>query len=193
MENNTDLINKIENIKNRSEERILILDEKMNDLSNELNRLIDNYKIDLYKDKIENNDDIDIFSLQQIIIDYVNNERENSIDNLNDIFNKIIENINQKNINLKENENIKKLINIIKNELIKQLKEIQNKKDDLELQKNEIDNKIKTQIFEQFEIINNRIMNELLVGNKEKDLIINNTQEFLLEIKNQMKTEKLQR
>ena len=193
MENNTDLINKIENIKNRSEERILILDEKMNDLNNELNRLIDNYKIDLYKDKIENNDDIDIFSLQQIIIDYVNNERENSIDNLNDIFNKIIENINQKNINLKENENIKKLINIIKNELIKQLKEIQNKKDDLELQKNEIDNKIKTQIFEQFEIINNRIMNELLVGNKEKDLIINNTQEFLLEIKNQMKTEKLQR
>ena len=193
MENNTDLINKIENIKNRSEERILILDEKMNDLNNELNRLIDNYKIDLYKDKIENNDDIDIFSLQQIIIDYVNNERENSIDNLNDIFNKIIENINQKNINLKENENIKKLINIIKNELIKQLKEIQNKKDDLELQKNEIDNKIKTQIFEQFEIVNNRIMNELLVGNKEKDLIINNTQEFLLEIKNQMKTEKLQR
>ena len=193
MENNTDLINKIENIKNRSEERILILDEKMNDLNNELNRLIDNYKIDLYKDKIENNDDIDIFSLQQIIIDYVNNERENSIDNLNDIFNKIIENINQKNINLKENENIKKLINIIKNKLIKQLKEIQNKKDDLELQKNEIDNKIKTQIFEQFEIINNRIMNELLVGNKEKDLIINNTQEFLLEIKNQMKTEKLQR
>ena len=96
MDNNKDLIDKIDNIKNKSEERMLILDEEFNNLGKEFDELIEKYNINEYNDNIESNENIDIFSLQQYIIDYINNERENSIDNLNNIFNKIIENINQK-------------------------------------------------------------------------------------------------
>ena len=81
----------------------------------------------------------------------------------------------------------------IREEFIKKCKEIENKNDESEFQSKEIDNKIKTQTFEQFENINNRIMKEILTDNKEKDTIINYSQKYLIEIKKQMKLEKIKR
>ena len=193
MENNKDLFDKIDNIKNKSEERMLILDEEFNNLGKEFDELIEKYNINEYNDNIESNENIDIFSLQQYIIDYINNERENSLDNLNNIFNKIIENINQKFDTSKDNKNIKSSLIMIREEFIKKCKEIENKNDESEFQSKEIDNKIKTQTFEQFENINNRIMKEILTDNKEKDTIINYSQKYLIEIKKQMKLEKIKR
>ena len=193
MDNNKDLIDKIDNIKNKSEERMLILDEEFNNLGKEFDELIEKYKISEYNENMESDENIDIFSLQQYVIDYINNERENSMDNLNNIFNKVLQNINQKIDTSKDNENIKSELILIREEFIKKCKEIENKNDESELQSKEIDNKIQTQIFEQFENINNRIMKEILTDNKKKDTIINYTQNYLLEIKKQMKLEKIKR
>ena len=193
MENNKDLFDKIDNIKNKGEERMLILDEEFNNLGKEFDELIEKYKISEYNENMESDENIDIFSLQQYVIDYINNERENSIDNLNNIFNKVLQNINQKIDSSKYNENIKSELILIRDEILKKCKEIENKNDESELQSKEIDNKIKTQIFEQFENINNRIMKEILTDNKEKDTIIDYSQKYLIEIKKQMKLEKIKR
>ena len=196
MDNNIDLVNKIENIKNKSEEKIFLLEEKLNELGNDINKLIENYQNNEYNNfnyNINNNND-NILSLQQDIIDYISKERENSINDFNNVFYKIIENVNQKN-NSKENENkgIKNIIINIRKEFLKKCKEIMNKIDESEYQSKDIDNIIKTQMFEQFENINNRIIKELLVDNNEKDNIINYTQNYLKELKKHMKLEKLQK
>ena len=196
MDNNIDLVHKIENIKNKSEEKIFLLEEKLNELGNDINKLIENYQNNEYNNfnyNINNNND-NILSLQQDIIDYISKERENSISDFNNVFYKIIENINQKN-NSKENENkgIKNILINIRKEFLKKCKEIMNKIDESEYQSKDIDNIIKTQMFEQFENINNRIIKELLVDNNEKDNIINYTQNYLKELKKHMKLEKLQK
>ena len=194
MDNNIDLVNKIENIKNKSEEKIFLLEEKLNELGNDINKLIENYQNNEYNIYNINNNNDNILSLQQDIIDYISKERENSINDFNNVFYKIIENVNQKN-NSKENENKGKkniLINIRK-EFLKKCKEIMNKIDESEYQSKDIDNIIKTQMFEQFENINNRIIKELLIDNNEKDNIINYTRNYLKELKKHMKLEKLQK
>ena len=194
MDNNIDLVNKIENIKNKSEEKIFLLEEKLNELGNDINKLIENYQNNEYNIYNINNNNDNILSLQQDIIDYISKERENSISDFNNVFYKIIENVNQKN-NSKENENkgIKNVIINIRKEFLKKCKEIMNKIDESEYQSKDIDNIIKTQMFEQFENINNRIIKELLVNNNEKDNIINYTQNYLKELKKHMKLEKLQK
>ena len=192
MDNNIDLVNKIENIKNKSEEKIFLLEEKLNELGNDINKLIENYQNNEYNIYNINNNNDNILSLQQDIIDYISKERENSINDFNNVFYKIIENINQKN-NSKENENIKNILINIRKEFLKKCKELMNKIDESEYQSKDIDNIIKTQMFEQFENINNRIIKELLVDNNEKNNIINYTQNYLKELKKHMKLEKLQK
>ena len=192
MDNNIDLVNKIENIKNKSEEKIFLLEEKLNELGNDINKLIENYQNNEYNIYNINNNNDNILSLQQDIIDYISKERENSINDFNNVFYKIIENVNQKN-NSKENENIKNILINIRKEFLKKCKEIMNKIDESEYQSKDIDNIIKTQMFEQFENINNRIIKELLVDNNEKENIINYTQNYLKELKKHMKLEKLQK
>ena len=178
MNEQKNLINKLKNIKSESEERLFLLDDKMNNLGNELNDMIDNYKINIIKEKGECDDNNILFHLEQNVFDYINNEREISINNLNNIFKNILENFNQKNINSNENENIKNILISIKKEFIKKNKEIINQTEELELQGKEIDNKIKTQMFEQFEKVNNRILKEIVTDNKVKDEIINYTQNY---------------
>ena len=192
MDNNIDLVNKIEKIKNKSEEKIFLLEEKLNELGNDINKLIENYQNNEYNIYNINNNNDNILSLQQDIIDYISKERENSINDFNNVFYKIIENVNQKN-NSKENENIKNILINIRKEFLKKSKEIMNKIDESEYQSKDIDNIIKTQMFEQFENINNRIIKELLVDNNEKENIINYTQNYLKELKKHMKLEKLQK
>ena len=193
MNEKNDLIHKLENIKNKSEERLFLLDDKINNLGNELNNMIDNYKINIIKEKGEYDDINILFPLEQNIFGYINNERENSINNLNNIYKNILENFNKKNINANENENIKNIIISMKKEFIKKSNEVKNKIQELELQGKEIDNKIKAQMFEQLEKVNNRIINEIVIDSKVKDEIINYTQNYLLEIKKQMKLEKMKR
>ena len=192
MDNNIDLVNKIENIKNKSEEKIFLLEEKLNELGNDINKLIENYQNNEYNIYNINNNNDNILSLQQDIIDYISKERENSINDFNNVFYKIIENVNQKN-NSKENENIKNILINIRKEFLKKCKEIMNKIDESEYQSKDIDYIIKTQMFEQFENINNRIIKELLIDNNEKDNIINYTRNYLKELKKHMKLEKLQK
>ena len=194
MNENLNLIDKIEGIKNKSEERILILDEKIKNLENQFNMILDNYKNNDCNQQNDIDDNIDISILQQNIFEYIINERENNINNINNIFKIIVEDINKKNINCYSNKNIKILLNDIKIYLKEKNKEIENKNDVLKFQNKEINNKIKMQMIEQFEYINNRIKNEFLIDNDNiNEEIINQTQNFLFQIKNQMNLEKLKR
>ena len=194
MNENLNLIDKIESIRNKSEERILILDEKIKNLENQFNMILDNYKNNDCNQQNDIDDNIDISILQQNIFEYIINERENNINNINNIFKIIVEDINKKNINCYSNKNIKILLNDIKIYLKEKNKEIENKNDVLKFQNKEINNKIKMQMIEQFEYINNRIKNEFLIDNDNiNEEIINQTQNFLFEIKKQMNLEKLKR
>ena len=194
MNENLNLIDKIEGIKNKSKERILILDEKIKNLENQFNMILDNYKNNDCNQQNDIDDNIDISILQQNIFEYIINERENNINNINNIFKIIVEDINKKNINCYSNKNIKILLNDIKIYLKEKNKEIENKNDVLKFQNKEINNKIKMQMIEQFEYINNRIKNEFLIDNDNiNEEIINQTQNFLFEIKKQMNLEKLKR
>ena len=194
MNENLNLIDKIEGIKNKSKKRILILDEKIKNLENQFNMILDNYKNNDCNQQNDIDDNIDISILQQNIFEYIINERENNINNINNIFKIIVEDINKKNINCYSNKNIKILLNDIKIYLKEKNKEIENKNDVLKFQNKEINNKIKMQMIEQFEYINNRIKNEFLIDNDNiNEEIINQTQNFLFEIKKQMNLEKLKR
>ena len=191
MNENLNLIDKIEGIKNKSKKRILILDEKIKNLENQFNMILDNYKNNDCNQQNDIDDNIDISILQQNIFEYIINEREN---NINNIFKIIVEDINKKNINCYSNKNIKIWLNDIKIYLKEKNKEIENKNDVLKFQNKEINNKIKMQMIEQFEYINNRIKNEFLIDNDNiNEEIINQTQNFLFEIKKQMNLEKLKR
>jgi len=165
MNENLNLIDKIEGIKNKSEERILILDEKIKNLENQFNMILDNYKNNDCNQQNDIDDNIDISILQQNIFEYIINEREDNINNINNIFKIIVEDINKKNINCYSNKNIKIWLNDIKIYLKEKNKEIENKNDVLKFQNKEINNKIKMQMIEQFEYINNRIKNEFLIDN----------------------------
>ena len=194
MNENLNLIDKIESIRNKSEERILILDEKIKNLENQFNMILYNYKNNDCNQQNDIDDNIDISIMQQNIFEYIINERENNINNINNIFKIIVEDINKKNINCYSNKNIKILLNDIKIYLKEKNKEIENKNDVLKFQNKEINNKIKMQMIEQFEYINNRIKNEFLIDNDNiNEEIINQTQNFLFEIKKQMNLEKLKR
>ena len=194
MNENLNLIDKIESIRNKSEERILILDEKIKNLENQFNMILDNYKNNDCNQQNDIDDNIDISIMQQNIFEYIINERENNINNINNIFKIIVEDINKKNINCYSNKNIKILLNDIKIYLKEKNKEIENKNDVLKFKNKEINNKIKMQMIEQFEYINNRIKNEFLIDNDNiNEEIINQTQNFLFEIKKQMNLEKLKK
>ena len=193
MDNDIVLENKLNNIKNKNEEKIFILENKFDTLENEFNTLMNKYKINVYKEKNEYNGSTDLLTLEKAINDYLINERENSLNNVGYIFNEIIQKINQKNI-IQDDKNIIKIILInIQNEFKEKYKQIIKQNDNLDFQNKEINNRIKTQIVEQFENVNNRIIKELLINNDIKNKVINYTQNYLQEIKKQMKLEKIQR
>ncbi len=193
MDNDIVLENKLNYIKNKNEEKIFILENKFDTLENEFNTLMNKYKINVYKEKNEYNGSTDLLTLEKAINDYLINERENSLNNVGYIFNEIIQKINQKNI-IQDDKNIIKIIIInIQNEFKEKYKQIIKQNDNLDFQNKEINNRIKTQIVEQFENVNNRIIKELLINNDIKNKVINYTQNYLQEIKKQMKLEKIQR
>ena len=81
MDNDIVLENKLNNIKNKNEEKIFILENKFDTLENEFNTLMNKYKINVYKEKNEYNGSTDLLTLEKAINDYLINERENSLNN----------------------------------------------------------------------------------------------------------------
>ena len=191
--NRPDLLNKLKEIHRKSEERTFDLNEKFNQIKDSLQKLIDNYQNYLYQeDELENN--IDIFSLHKYINNYINNERETSINNINNVFEQITDTVNSKiEKNGEEKEDIKTSLVEIKNEFDGIYEETQNHFNEIKNQKNEIKTKIDIQMEEQFENVHDIINNEVEIEEKGKNDIITMTQNYLVELGTKMKKEKNER
>ena len=191
--NRPDLLNKLKEIHRKSEERTFDLNEKFNQIKDSLQKLIDNYQNYLYQeDELENN--IDIFSLHKYINNYINNERETSINNINNVFEQITDTVNSKiEKNGEEKEDIKTSLVEIKNEFDGIYEETQNHFNEIKNQKNEIKTKIDIQMEEQFDNVNDIINNEIKIEEKGKNDIYTITQNYLVELGKKMKKEKIER
>ena len=191
--NRPDLLIKLKDIHRKSEERTFDLNEKFNQIKDSLQKLIDNYQNTLYQeDESENN--IDIFSLQRYINNYINNGRETSINNINNVFEQICDTVNSKiEKNSEEKEDIKTSLVEIKNEFDGIYEEAQNHFNEIKNQKDEIKTKFDMQMEEQFENVNDIINNEAEIEEKGKNDIITMAQNYLIELGKKMKKEKNER
>ena len=188
-----DLLIKLKEIHQKSEERTFDLNEKFNQIKDGLQNLIDNYQNNLYKEE-EPENYIDYVSLQKYINNYINNEREISINNINNVFEKLSEQLNSKiEKNSEEKEDIKTSMVEIKNEFDGIYDETLSHFNETKNQKDEINNKIDMQMEEQFEKINDIINNEFGIEEKGKNEIITLAQDYLRDIGKKMKKEKIER
>ena len=188
-----DLLIKLKEIHQKSEERTFDLNEKFNQIKDGLQNLIDNYQNNLYKEE-EPENYIDYVSLQKYINNYINNEREISINNINNVFEKLSEQLNSKiEKNSEEKEDIKTSMVEIKNEFDGIYDETLSHFNETKNQKDEINNKIDMQMGEQFEKINDIINNEFGIEEKGKKEIITLAQDYLRDIGKKMKKEKIER
>ena len=188
-----DLLYKLKEIHQKSEERTFDLNEKFNQIKDGLQNLIDNYQNNLYQEE-EPENYIDYFSLQKYINNYINNEREISINNINNVFEKLSEQLNSKiEKNSEEKEDIKTSMVEIKNEFDGIYVETLSHFNETKNQKDEINNKIEMQMEEQFEKINDIINNEFGIEEKGKNEIITLAQDYLRDIGKKMKKEKIER
>ena len=190
-----DLLCKLKDIHHKSEVRTFDLNEKFNQIKDELQSLIDTYKNNLYeKEEYENEDNLDIFSLQKYISNYINKEREVSINNIDNVFEQVTDTINQKLGNSStDRENIKNTIIDTKNEFDGNCEETLNHFNETKNQKNEIEDKINSQMEEQFGKVNDILNNEVEIEEKNKNDIINATQIYLADLGKKMKNEKIER
>ena len=188
-----DLMKKLREIHRKSEERTFDLNEKFNQVKDGLQKLIDTYQNNLYEEnEFENN--IDIISLNKYMNDYINNERETSINNINNIFEHISDTINTKaEKNMEEKEDLKTSLIEIKNEFDAIYEETVNHYDETKMQKDDIKNKIDIQMEEQLGKVNDILNNEIEIGEKSKNDIINVIQNYLKDLGIKMKKEKMER
>ena len=188
-----ELINRLKEVHKQSEERTFDLNEKFDQIRDYFQKLINIYKNNLEQEEdIDNN--IDFFSLKNYINNYITKERETSINNINEVFEEVSKNI-KKDIN--DNSQIKdeikvSLIEIKKifeqkyNQLIKVFEEA--KSENVGLSDN-----IENQMKEQFDKINNILDKEINEGNSNKNDIISKAQKFLLELGRKIKLQKQER
>ena len=191
--NRPDLLNKLKEIHRKSEERTFDLNEKFNHIKDDLQKLIDNYQNNLYlEDESEN--DIDIFSLNKYINNYINNEREISINNINKVFEQIADALNSKiEKNSEEKEDIKTSLIEVKSEFDGIYDETVNHYNETKNLNDEIKDKIDIQMNEQFEKINEILNNEIETQEKGNNDIITITQNYLKDLGKKMKNEKIER
>jgi hypothetical protein len=188
-----DLMKKLKEIHRKSEERTFDLNEKFNLIKDGLQKLIDTYQNDLYEDN-ESDNNIDIISLHRYMNNYLNNERETSINNINNVFEQISDKLNTKSDkNMEEKEDIKTSLIEIKNEFDAIYEETVNHHDETKNQKDDIKNKIDIQMEEQLDKVNDILYNDIEIGEKSKNDIINVTQKFLKDLGMKMKKEKIER
>ena len=191
--NKSNLLNRIKEIHRKSEEKTFDLNEKFNNIKDNLQKLIDSYQNNLFNEE-ESENNIDIFSLHKYINSYLNNEREISINNINKVFEQINEKINsKKEKNLEEKEDIKTSLIEVKNEYDAIYEETSNHFEETKIQKDEIKSKIYVQMEEQFQKFFEMINNEVENGGKGKNEIINVTQKYLEDLRNKMKKEKIEK
>ena len=194
-DNKKDLLNKLKDIHHKSEVRTFDLNEKFNQIKDDLQNFIDTYKKNLYEEgEYENENNVNIFSLQNYINNYLNKEREISINNINNVFEQVTDTINQQLENKStERESLKTTIIDTKNEFDGMCEQTLNHFDEMKNQKNEIEDKINSQMEEQFGKVNDILYNEVEVEEKNRNDIISASQSYLADLGKKMKNVKIER
>jgi multidrug efflux pump subunit AcrB len=186
-----DLIKHLKDVHCKSEEKTFDLNEKFNQIKEDLQKLIDEYKMDCDKSDLENND-IDFSSIKDYINDYIANERINSINNINNAFEKVNNSVEE--IIENNNSNINKIENIlleIKNEFDQNYNDIVNHSIEINTQKEDINNKLNVQMKEQFAKLYDLIGGEEQSLNNSQIEKINGIQNFIKNLVKNMKNEKI--
>lgn len=155
-----DLIMRLKEVHCKSEEKTFDLNEKFNQIKEDLQKLIDEYKIECDKSELENND-IDFSSIRDYINEYMINERNTSINNINNTFEKINNDMEEMVENNSNNMNqIENTLMELKNELEQNFNDTINHSIEIGAQKDEINNKLTVQMKEQFSKIYDLINGE---------------------------------
>ena len=191
--NQNELINRLKDIHCKSEERTFDLNEKFNVIKDDLQKLMDIYKNDYYNYD-ENDDSIDIISLEKYISDYLLNERETSINNINAVFEQVTDKINEDvEIKIESNDNIRNLIDQIKNEFDKLCEDSLSHANETKIQKDELNQKINIQMNEQFEKIYEIINNDDNISENNRNEYITTAQKILMDLGRKVKKEKMEK
>ena len=186
-----DLIKHLKDVHCKSEEKTFDLNEKFNQIKEDLQKLIDEYKIDSDKNDLEN-DEIDFSSIKDYINDYILNERNTSINNINNAFEKLNNNIEEYVEN--NNSNISIIQNILyqlKNEFDQNYNDIVNHTIEINSQKEEINNKLDIQMKEQFAKIYELLKEESENLNNNKIERIKDIQNLIKNLLKNIKNEKV--
>ena len=156
-----DIIKHLKEVHCRSEERTFDLNEKFNQIKEELQLLMEEFKSNNENSDDLENDEIDFISIKEYIKEYICNERNTSINIINNTFEKINNHLEEivenKNSNLIEIENI---LNELKNEFEQNRNDTINHNLEISTQKEEIKNKLDVQLQEQFDKIDKLIKEE---------------------------------
>ena len=191
--NQNELLNRLKDIHCKSEERTFDLNEKFNTIKNDLQQLMDVYKNDYYNYE-ENDDSIDILSLEKYISDYLINERETSINNINAVFEQVTDKINEDvETKIESNDNVRNLIDQLKNEFDKLCEDSLSHANDIKLQKDDLNQKIIMQMNEQFEKIYEIINNDNMISDNNKNEYITTVQKILMDLGKKVKKEKMEK
>ena len=187
-----ELMSHLKEVHCKSEERTFDLNEKFNQIKEELQTLMEEYKSNQEKNDSES-DEIDFTPMKEYINEYINNERNSLINLINDSFEKINNNIEEMVDNNNSNINqIENILNEIKNEFEQNINDTINHTLEISSQKDDINNKLNIQMKEQFDKVNKLInYEEQNLSNKQID-DINRIKTLINDILKYIKREKIQ-
>ena len=186
-----DLMMRLKEVHCKSEEKTFDLNEKFNQIKEDLQKLIDEYKIECDKNELENNE-IDFSSIKDYINEYMLNERNNSINNINSTFEKINANIEEISENNSVNANqIENVLFEFKNEFEQMYNDTVNHMLETRNQKDEINNKLSVQMKEQFAKIYELINEEKQTSNNSQIERIKSIQNLIRNLLKNVKNEKI--
>ena len=186
-----DLMMRLKEVHCKSEEKTFDLNEKFNQIKEDLQKLIDEYKIECDKSELENNE-IDFSSIKDYINEYMINERNNSINNINNTFDKINGNIEE--ITENNRGNISQIENVLfefKNEFEQLYNDTVNHMLETRNQNEEINNKLNSQMKEQFAKIYELINEEEQTSNNSQIERIKSIQNLIRNLLKNVKNEKI--
>ena len=186
-----DLMMRLKEVHCKSEEKTFDLNEKFNQIKEDLQKLIDEYKVECDKNELENNE-IDFSSIKDYINEYMLNERNNSINNINSTFEKINANIEEISENNSVNANqIENALFEFKNEFEQMYNDTVNHMLETRNQKDEINNKLSVQMKEQFAKIYELINEEKQTSNNSQIERIKSIQNLIRNLLKNVKNEKI--
>ena len=187
-----DLMLRLKEVHCKSEERTFDLNEKFNQIKEELQTLMEEYKSN--KENVEsNNDELDLTSIKEYINDFITQERNSSINIINDSFEKISNNLDEIVDNNNSNLNsIENALNELKNDFEQNLNNTVNHTLEIASQKDDINDKLINQMQEQFDKINKLIDNEKQNLSKTQIEQIQRIKQLLNNLLKFIKREKIQ-